>query len=165
MHREGVLFSSLGLFGLISNIASIVTLLSPDMRRQTFNQLLAVLAAYDILWVNLKVLPWSAINIPEISLKNLIFNFANVIKLLRKMIAVNISGLTEEQYCSSPTTQCALYLIINYNFRSFLFPVPHNLSSYDLHCAGILSSMSLYMPTQPSLWWTIGSQCPRSWLG
>ena len=46
---EGVLFSSLGLFGLISNIASIVTLLSPDMRKQTFNQLLAVLAIYDIL--------------------------------------------------------------------------------------------------------------------
>ena len=47
---EGVLFSSLGLFGLISNIASIVTLLSPDMRKQTFNQLLAVLAIYDILY-------------------------------------------------------------------------------------------------------------------
>ena len=46
---EGVLFSSLGLFGLIANIASIVTLLSPDMRRQTFNQLLAVLAIYDLL--------------------------------------------------------------------------------------------------------------------
>ena len=49
---EGVLFSSLGLFGLISNIASIVTLLSPDMRKQTFNQLLAVLAIYDILYEN-----------------------------------------------------------------------------------------------------------------
>jgi len=48
---EGVLFSSLGLFGLISNIASIITLLSPDMRRQTFNQLLAVLAAYDMLYI------------------------------------------------------------------------------------------------------------------
>lgn len=48
---EGVLFSSLGLFGLISNIASIMTLLSPDMRRQTFNQLLAVLAAYDMLYI------------------------------------------------------------------------------------------------------------------
>ena len=45
---EGILFSSLGLFGLISNMASIMTLLSPDMRRQTFNQLLAMLAVYDI---------------------------------------------------------------------------------------------------------------------
>ena len=46
---EGVLFSSLGLFGLVTNLASIVTLLSPTMRKQTFNQLLAVLAVYDIL--------------------------------------------------------------------------------------------------------------------
>ena len=46
---EGVLFSSLGLFGLVSNLASIITLLSPDMRRQTFNQLLAVLSAIDIM--------------------------------------------------------------------------------------------------------------------
>ena len=46
---EGVLFSSLGMFGLVSNLASIATLLSPDMRKQTFNQLLAVLAVYDIL--------------------------------------------------------------------------------------------------------------------
>ena len=37
--------------GLVSNIASIVTFLSADMRKQTFNQLLAILAAIDILWV------------------------------------------------------------------------------------------------------------------
>ena len=37
--------------GLVSNIASIVTFLSADMRKQTFNQLLAILAALDILWV------------------------------------------------------------------------------------------------------------------
>jgi len=48
---EGVLFSILGLFGLISNLASIMTLLSPDMRRQTFNQLLAMLAVYDICYI------------------------------------------------------------------------------------------------------------------
>ena len=35
--------------GLVSNIASIVTFLSADMRKQTFNQLLAILAAIDIL--------------------------------------------------------------------------------------------------------------------
>jgi len=48
---EGILFSSLGIFGLVSNIASIVTLLSVDMRKQTFNQLLAILAAVDILYI------------------------------------------------------------------------------------------------------------------
>ena len=31
---EGVLFSSLGLFGLVSNLASIVTFLSAEMRKQ-----------------------------------------------------------------------------------------------------------------------------------
>jgi hypothetical protein len=46
---EGVLFSSFGLFGLVSNLASIVTFLSADMRKHTFNQLLASLAVYDIL--------------------------------------------------------------------------------------------------------------------
>jgi hypothetical protein len=46
---EGVIFSILGLFGLISNMASILTLLSPDMRKQTFNQLLAALSAMDVL--------------------------------------------------------------------------------------------------------------------
>lgn len=68
---EGVLFSSLGLCGklddmtrlnvklfylfiidpsgLVSNIACIVTLLSADMRKQTFNQMLAILSAIDIL--------------------------------------------------------------------------------------------------------------------
>ena len=37
--------------GLVSNTASIVTLVSEDMRKQTFNQLLAILASIDILWV------------------------------------------------------------------------------------------------------------------
>ena len=46
---EGVMFSSLGLFGLVSNLASIVTFLSADMRKQIFNQLLAALAVFDIL--------------------------------------------------------------------------------------------------------------------
>lgn len=35
--------------GLISNLASMMTLLSVHMRKQTFNQLLAILAAIDIL--------------------------------------------------------------------------------------------------------------------
>ena len=63
---EGVLFSSIGLCGeltaivlgcpsttlppgLLSNIACIVTLLSADMRKQTFNQMLAILSVVDIL--------------------------------------------------------------------------------------------------------------------
>ena len=62
---EGVLFTSLGMFGIIqsqpvitrhqddlgflSNIACIVTLLSADMRKQTFNQMLAILSAIDVL--------------------------------------------------------------------------------------------------------------------
>ena len=63
---EGVLFSSLGMFGqysqsqdmllsreddlgLLSNTACIVTLLSADMRKQTFNQMLAILSAIDVL--------------------------------------------------------------------------------------------------------------------
>ena len=87
---EGVLFSAIGLFGLVTNIASVATFLSADLRTQvmvmmmmvmvnmmlntmvvmammnavllimtiiviniilvqTFNQLLAVLAAYNIL--------------------------------------------------------------------------------------------------------------------
>ena len=45
----GVMFCSLGLVGLMANLASIFTLLSPDMRKHTFNQLLAALAFYDIL--------------------------------------------------------------------------------------------------------------------
>jgi len=48
---EGVLFSCLGLFGLISNMTSIVTLLSNDMRKHTFNKLLAVLAMADIMFI------------------------------------------------------------------------------------------------------------------
>jgi hypothetical protein len=43
------MFCSLGLVGLLANLASIFTLLSPDMRKHTFNQLLAALAFYDIL--------------------------------------------------------------------------------------------------------------------
>ena len=46
---EGGLFSSLGLFGLISNLASIATFLSADLRKQTFNQLLAALAVCEIM--------------------------------------------------------------------------------------------------------------------
>ena len=46
---EGVIFSSLGLFGLVSNVASILTFLSADMRKQIFNQLLAALAVFDIM--------------------------------------------------------------------------------------------------------------------
>ena len=41
---------------------SIFIFLSPDMRKQTFNQLLAVLAIYDILWVE-QFTPW--INWPK----------------------------------------------------------------------------------------------------
>lgn len=46
---EGILFSSLGLLGLLSNLVCIITFLSADMRKQTFNQLLACLSAIDIM--------------------------------------------------------------------------------------------------------------------
>ena len=48
---EGVLFSCLGLFGLISNMTSIMTLLSKDMRKHTFNKLLAALAVCDLMFI------------------------------------------------------------------------------------------------------------------
>ena len=47
---EGVVFSILGLLGLVSNMLVIITIISStSMRKHTFNQLLATLSAYDIL--------------------------------------------------------------------------------------------------------------------
>ena len=43
------MFCGLGMLGLVANFASMRTLLSPEMRKHTFNQLLAALAFYDIL--------------------------------------------------------------------------------------------------------------------
>ena len=47
---EGVLFSCLGVFGLISNLVTLITILSSSsMRQHTFNQLLAALSFIVIL--------------------------------------------------------------------------------------------------------------------
>ena len=47
---EGVLFACLGVFGLLSNLVTIVTILSsPSMMQHTFNQLLAALSFFVIL--------------------------------------------------------------------------------------------------------------------
>ncbi|XP_023322269.1 FMRFamide receptor [Eurytemora carolleeae] len=51
----GILFCGLGAVGLVANIASIFTLLSPEMRKHTFNQLLAALAFYDIMYIMFNV--------------------------------------------------------------------------------------------------------------
>ena len=46
---EGILFGIFGLFGLIFNLTSVLTLTSKEMRKHTFNQLLAILTLCETL--------------------------------------------------------------------------------------------------------------------
>jgi len=64
---EGVLFSCLGVFGLLSNLVTIITILSsPSMKQHTFNQLLVALSFFVILYIIFNV-PVRARTIPEVS--------------------------------------------------------------------------------------------------
>ena len=46
---EGIFFGIFGLFGLIFNLTSVLTLTSKEMRKHTFNQLLAILTLCETL--------------------------------------------------------------------------------------------------------------------
>lgn len=48
---EGIIFSGLGLFGLVSNLITIITITTSNMKKHTFNQLLVALSVFDVLYI------------------------------------------------------------------------------------------------------------------
>ena len=66
---EGVLFTGVGLAGLIANCFSIGILCTKDMRKHSFNQLLIALCVFDLLFIIVSI-PVYSFNLFQIFVEN-----------------------------------------------------------------------------------------------